>query len=121
MFSFGEIALTGLISLFVLGPERLPRVALTLGRYWKRVNGYLEKVRAEINQAIEIEELKELSTNALKIDRTEEMNRALGIDITGNAKEIVTPKIKAETANPTKESMVEKCQMAESGVIESSQ
>lgn len=87
MFSFGEIALVVLIGLFVLGPERLPKLARSMGRYWKYANRYLEKIKAEINQAIEIDEIEASSTPAEKTDYTAEMNKALGIDTNPHKKD----------------------------------
>ena len=79
-FSFGEITLIALVALFILGPERLPKVAHSIGRYWQRANVYLEKIRSEINQTIELDELKDLSKPVTHTDHTEAMNKALGLD-----------------------------------------
>lgn len=54
MFSFGEIALVVLIALFVLGPERLPVVARSLGRYWRQLNTFFDTAKNELNQMIDV-------------------------------------------------------------------
>jgi len=56
LFSFGEITLIVLIALFVLGPERLPAVARSLGRYWRQFNKFLDTAKAELNQMIDVED-----------------------------------------------------------------
>jgi len=52
--SFTHLAVIGIVALVVLGPERLPEVAKTLGgfyREWKRIRGELEgEVREAINE-----------------------------------------------------------------------
>jgi sec-independent protein translocase protein TatB len=52
--SFTHLAVIGIVALVVLGPERLPEVAKTLGsfyREWKRIRGDLEgEVREAINE-----------------------------------------------------------------------
>lgn len=70
MFSFGEIALTLIVALFVLGPERLPKVAVSLGRYWVYANRYLDKIRAEIHQAIENGESEDVEFESDNITRS---------------------------------------------------
>jgi sec-independent protein translocase protein TatB len=52
--SFTHLAVIGIVALVVLGPERLPELAKTLGgfyREWKRIRGDLEgEVREAINE-----------------------------------------------------------------------
>ena len=52
--SFTHLAVIGIVALVVLGPERLPELAKTLGgfyREWKRIRGELEgEVREAINE-----------------------------------------------------------------------
>ncbi len=58
--SFGELALIGLVALVVLGPERLPKVARTLGHLMGRLQRYVSDVKADINREMQLEELKKL-------------------------------------------------------------
>jgi sec-independent protein translocase protein TatB len=57
-FGFDKIALVGAVALIVLGPERLPRVARTVGHLLGKAQRYVADVKAEVNRSIELEELK---------------------------------------------------------------
>lgn len=60
MFDIGflELILIGVIGLIVLGPERLPVAAKTLGRWVGNARRMMAQVSQEIDKQIEIEELK---------------------------------------------------------------
>lgn len=59
-FGFDKIALIGAVALIVLGPERLPRVARTVGHLLGRAQRYVADVKAEVDRSIELEELKKM-------------------------------------------------------------
>lgn len=59
-FGFDKIALIGAVALVVLGPERLPRVARTVGHLLGKAQRYVADVKAEVNRSIELEELKKM-------------------------------------------------------------
>jgi sec-independent protein translocase protein TatB len=61
-FGFDKIALIGAVALIVIGPERLPRVARTVGHLLGRAQRYVADVKAEVNRSIELEELKKMRT-----------------------------------------------------------
>ena len=58
--SFGELTLIGLVALVVLGPERMPKVARTVGHLLGRAQRYAATVKADINREMQLEELKNL-------------------------------------------------------------
>ncbi len=62
MFDIGasEIFVIGVVALIVIGPERLPRVAKTLGHLIGRLQRYVSEVKSDINREIELEELRNL-------------------------------------------------------------
>jgi sec-independent protein translocase protein TatB len=60
MFSSGELILIGLVALIVIGPERLPRVARTVGALLGRFQRYVADVKADISREMQIEDLKKL-------------------------------------------------------------
>lgn len=62
MFDIGftEIMVILVVALVVIGPERLPVVARSLGQWWGRIQNYLSKVKREINKSIELEALREM-------------------------------------------------------------
>jgi sec-independent protein translocase protein TatB len=64
MFDIGisEIMVIAVVALVVIGPERLPRVARTVGTLLGRAQRYVNDVKAEVNREMELEELKKLQT-----------------------------------------------------------
>ena len=61
-FGFDKLALIGAVALIVLGPERLPRVARTVGHLIGKAQRYVSDVKAEVNRSIELEELKKMKS-----------------------------------------------------------
>jgi sec-independent protein translocase protein TatB len=50
------------VALIVIGPERLPRVARTMGHLFGRLQRYVNDVKADINREIELEELRKFKS-----------------------------------------------------------
>ena len=61
-FGFDKMALIGAVALIVIGPEKLPRVARTVGHLIGKAQRYVADVKAEVNRSIELEELKKMKT-----------------------------------------------------------
>jgi len=61
-FGFDKLALIGAVALVVIGPERLPRVARTVGTLLGKAQRYVSDVKAEVNRSIELDELKKMKT-----------------------------------------------------------
>jgi sec-independent protein translocase protein TatB len=59
-FGFDKIALIGAVALIVIGPEKLPRVARTVGHLIGKAQRYVADVKAEVNRSVELEELKKM-------------------------------------------------------------
>src|SRR4051812_33278948 len=57
---FSELMVIAVIALVVIGPERLPRVARTLGHLAGRLQRYVTDVKADINREIELDELRKM-------------------------------------------------------------
>lgn len=60
---FSEIVVIAVVALVVIGPERLPRVARTLGHLFGRMQRYVNDVKADIAREMELDELKRLQAN----------------------------------------------------------
>ena len=62
MFNFGitEIMVIAVIGLVVIGPERLPKVARTLGHLFSRMQRYASDIKSDISKEMQLEELKSL-------------------------------------------------------------
>jgi len=61
MFDFGmwEIAIILVITLIVVGPEKMPALARKAGLYVGKFRKFISKIKNDINSEIEAEELKE--------------------------------------------------------------
>jgi sec-independent protein translocase protein TatB len=55
-----KIALIGVVALIVIGPEKLPKVARTLGTLIGKAQRYVSDVKAEVNRSMDLEELKKM-------------------------------------------------------------
>ena len=64
MFDIGatELFVIGVVALIVIGPERLPRVAKTLGHVFGRLQRYVSEVKSDISREIELDDLRKLQT-----------------------------------------------------------
>ena len=58
--SFGELAVIGVVALVVIGPEKLPKVARTVGALVGRAQRYVHDVKADIQREVNLGELKQL-------------------------------------------------------------
>jgi sec-independent protein translocase protein TatB len=61
-FGFDKMALIGAVALIVIGPEKLPRVARTVGMLLGKAQRYVADVKAEVNRSIELEELQKMKS-----------------------------------------------------------
>ncbi|KAB2928209.1 MAG: twin-arginine translocase subunit TatB [Dechloromonas sp.] len=57
---FSELMVIGVVALLVIGPERLPKVARTLGHLLGRAQRYVNDVKSDINREMQLDELKKL-------------------------------------------------------------
>ncbi|MGE5171950.1 MAG: Sec-independent protein translocase protein TatB [Rudaea sp.] len=57
---FSEIVVIGVVALVVIGPERLPKTARTLGHLFGRLQRYVNEVKADISREMELDELRKL-------------------------------------------------------------
>ena len=55
-----KLALIGAIALVVIGPEKLPRVARTIGTLLGKAQRYVADVKQEVSRSMQIDELKKM-------------------------------------------------------------
>jgi sec-independent protein translocase protein TatB len=58
--AFTEMMIIGLVALIVIGPEKLPRVARTMGHLAGRLQRYVADVKADISREVELDELRKM-------------------------------------------------------------
>lgn len=81
--AFSEIVVIGVVALVVIGPERLPKVARTLGHMFGRLQRYVNDVKADISREMELDELRKLKSEVQSAARdlqTSMTGAALGIE-----------------------------------------
>lgn len=69
---FSELMVIGIIALLVIGPERLPKVARTLGHLLGRAQRYVSDVKSDINREMQLDELKKLQSQVVDSARAME-------------------------------------------------
>ena len=60
---FSELLVIAVVALIVIGPERLPKVARTLGHLFGRMQRYVNDVKADISREMELEELRKMQSS----------------------------------------------------------
>jgi sec-independent protein translocase protein TatB len=93
---FSELMIIAVVALIVIGPERLPKVARTLGHLFGRMQRYVNDVKADISREMELDELKKLQTSMQDAARSFEQSVTREV----NSAESELQKI-AQEANPT--------------------
>ena len=91
---FSELVVIGLVALIVIGPERLPRVARTVGHLIGRLQRYVADIKSDINREVELDELRKMRDSvqeaAASIESSvtsslskaeEDLNRSIAVDL----------------------------------------
>ena len=67
------------MALIVIGPEKLPRVARTVGTLLGKAQRYVNDVKAEVNRSMELDELRKMKTTVEDAARDVEQNIHSGV------------------------------------------
>jgi sec-independent protein translocase protein TatB len=107
-----KMMVIGAVALIVIGPEKLPKVARTVGALIGKAQRYVNDVKAEVNRSIELEELqkmkRDVETAARDVETSitsgvrdieRELNEAAGI---ASAASEASPIVYPEYRNPKK-------------------
>ena len=74
-----KLALIGVVALIVIGPERLPRVARTVGTLLGRAQRYISEVKSEVNREMQIDELRAMHRDVKEAASSFETSVASGL------------------------------------------
>ncbi|AKH39187.1 MULTISPECIES: Sec-independent protein translocase protein TatB [Nitrosomonas] len=86
--SFTEMLVILIVALIVIGPERLPRVARTMGHLLGRARRYVDSVKNDIRYEIELEELRRLKNSVQETTHSIEQTVRKEFDQIENAVDI---------------------------------
>lgn len=78
MFDIGflEIVIVAVLALLVLGPERLPKAARTLGKWFGKARRMVSTFSQEVDRQLEIDELREqLKKEGQSLDINDDANK----------------------------------------------
>ncbi|RLA31441.1 MAG: twin-arginine translocase subunit TatB [Gammaproteobacteria bacterium] len=92
---FWELAIIMIVALLVIGPERLPRVARTVGLWLGRARSAFNNVKADIDRELRAEELKTMLTKQVDVPELKQFRDELTSDVASEPS--------SETAKPTVE------------------
>lgn len=108
---FSELMVIGLVALIVIGPERLPRVARTVGHLVGRLQRYVADVKSDINREVELDEFRKMRDSVQEaasgietsltsgLSKTEdEVRNSLSEDVPAVEPPAVTNAVNAESA-----------------------
>lgn len=70
---FSELMVIALVGLIVIGPERMPKVARTVGHLLGRFQRYVGDVKSDINREMRLEELKKMQSQV--VEQARDMER----------------------------------------------
>jgi sec-independent protein translocase protein TatB len=93
---FSELMVIAVVALIVIGPERLPKVARTLGHLFGRMQRYVNDVKADISREMELDELKKLQMSMQDAARSFEQSVTREVSATESELQKI-----AQEANPT--------------------
>ena len=94
--SLSELMIVGIVALIVIGPERLPRVARTMGHLLGRLQRYVGQVKADINREMQLDDLKKFQAqmegeaNKIKSSFTEVKDELTSVETSLNASVMTT-------------------------------
>jgi sec-independent protein translocase protein TatB len=122
--AFSELMVIALVGLIVIGPERLPRVARTIGHLLGRLQRYVSDVKSDISREMQLEDLKRLQAQVAEQARAlerqvneqlktveSELNQSIldsaaknnAVDESVEAAKPFTPPLPAESSPPAAE------------------
>ena len=100
--SFSELIVIAVVALIVIGPEKLPKVARTLGAIAGRMQRYVAQVKEEVNRDLRFQELQQLQQEIQEtVTKTKEsIQTSVQDSIDAVSKDFSALKLETESAKP---------------------
>lgn len=86
---FSELMVIGVVALIVIGPERMPKVARTIGLLLGRAQRYVNDVKSDISREMQLDELKKLQSQVT--DSARELGSSMRSEFDNARSAIATP------------------------------
>lgn len=77
---FSELVVIAIVALIVIGPERLPALARTVGTLLGRIRRYTNEVKAEVNRELQLEEVRKMQRDLAEQAKKLEQGAGEGIE-----------------------------------------
>jgi sec-independent protein translocase protein TatB len=91
--AFSELVVIAIVALVVIGPEKLPKVARTLGLLLGRLQRYVANVKSDIEREMQFEDLQKLQQEIKQgVDQAQASAREVENSIGGALKQVKKPK-----------------------------
>jgi sec-independent protein translocase protein TatB len=90
--SFSELLMIGIIALIVIGPERLPKVARTIGHLVGRAQRYVSDVKSDIQREMDMDDIGSLK------GQLEDAARSIRETVQNTAEDLRKPMDEAQAA-----------------------
>ena len=113
--SFSELLVVGVIALLVLGPERLPRVARTVGHLFGRAQRYMNDVKSDIQREIDLEDISDIKK------QMEDASSSIKQSVSQFGNQIKDPLAEARDAVKNLEKETEKAAQNTKALVENNQ
>jgi sec-independent protein translocase protein TatB len=82
--AFSELVVIAIVALIVIGPEKLPKVARTLGALAGRMQKYMAQIKEEVNRESRFAELQKLQDEIKSAADATQMNLQSGMNEIGH-------------------------------------
>ena len=113
--SFSELLIIGVVALLVLGPERLPRVARTVGHLFGRAQRYMNDVKSDIQREIDLEDISDIKK------QMEDASSSIKQSVNQFGNQIKNPLAEAKEAIKSLEKETEKAAQDTKALVENTQ
>lgn len=81
--AFSELVVIAIVALIVIGPEKLPKVARTLGALTGRMQKYMTQIKEEVNRESRFAELQKLQEEIKSASSAAQQNLQSGVQAIG--------------------------------------
>lgn len=117
--SFSELLVIAVVALLVIGPEKLPKVARTVGAFTGRMQRYMAQIKEEVNREMRFEELQKLQQEIKQsvesvVENTQGNINQQMVEIKGAVNNVVKPKKMSSKAATGKTSSAAKPKVPQS-------